>query len=814
MINHRFFRHAFFSLAATVLAVILSGEEVAQSAIYELYRSVPICSSVRFASASTPDAKAVKGYRAPNSVKFSAVTTGTIAGKITAGDGTSPIPGATVRALQGTTTIATTSTNGTGDYTLTPLDAGTYTISVSATGYGNKNRDSVVVTGGATTTIDLSLDAIVSGPVTYIYDSLGRLKATVGVIDSVVYQYDAVGNLLAISRQSSAAVSIIQFSPTSGPVGTAVTISGTGFSATPGQNTVTFNGVTATVSAASATQLVVTVPSGASTGPIAVTSPNGSATSSTSFTVSASTTGAPSITSFTPTIGPAGTAVTITGTNFDTVPTNNKAKFNITRAAVTSASATSIVSNAPNGSSGRIAVTTPYGSVTSTADFFLTPSPYVAADVAVTNRMTFGDNRTVAISTANKVGMVLFDGTAGQRVSLKISSVTYSNSSVAILNPDGTTLVSTAVNTSGGFIEPQTLPASGTYTIFVDPTGTATGNMLLNLYNVPADVTGTITAGGSSVPVSLGTPGQNGTLTFSGTAGQKVSLSLTSVTITGLWVYVNNPDGSTLASRQMASVYGDDMIDTMVLPSTGTYSILINPNTFYTGNITLTLNDTTDITGTIPTTGASTVQNITVPGKNAYLSFSGTANQRVAMLIQSISYTTTCSQGICYTGGDVSILKPDSSTLASISFTTSTVYMDTITLPVTGTYNVFLNPKHANTGSVTLKLYDVPADFTATVQINDPSINVPLNSVGQHAQITFSGTQGQQTTVRITNNSIIGVRVTLKAPDGSQVYTGTFGSDYSINLTMATLPSTGTYTLIIDPYIGRTGSMDLRVTSP
>lgn len=740
--------------------------------------------------------------------------TGTVSGRITADDGTTPIVGASVKALQGTTTIATTSTNGTGDYTLTPLNTGTYTISASATGHGNKNQSSVVVTGGATTTINLSLDAIVSGPVTYIYDLLGRLKATVSPVDTVVYHYDSVGNLLSVSRQSSAIVSVIQFDPGSGPVGTTVTISGTGFSATAGQNTVTFNGVTATVSLATATQLVVTVPSGATTGPIAVTSPNGSATSSTSFTVGPSTTGAPSISGFTPTIGPAGTAVTINGTNFEPINTNNKVKFNVTRAGVATASTTSMVSNAPTGTSGRLSVTTPFGSTTSTGDFFLTPSPYVAADVAVTSRMTFGENRTVAIPTANKVGMVIFDGTAGQRVSLRISSVTYSNSSVAILKPDGTTLVSATVNTSGGFIEPQTLPASGTYTIFVDPTGSATGSMVLNLYNVPADVTGTITAGGSSVPVNLGTPGQNGAITFAGTAGQKVSLSLTSLSITQLWVYVNNPDGSTLASRQMAGYYGDDMIGTLVLPANGTYSILLNPTNWYSGNITLTLNDASDINGTITANGTQTVQSVTTPGKNAYRSFTGTAGQRVALHITGISYNNTFSQGMYYPGGNISIIKPDSTTLASISFTTNNVYINQTTLATSGTYKILIDPHHANTGNVTLALHDVPPDFTAAVQINDPAINVPLNSVGQHAQITFSGTQGQQTTVRITNNTIIGVRVRLFAPDGSQIHMTNFGSDYNINLAMPSLPTTGTYTLTIDPYIGRTGSMNLRVTSP
>ncbi|MSQ46384.1 MAG: hypothetical protein EXR24_05330, partial [Ignavibacteria bacterium] len=49
----------------------------------------------------------------------------------------------------------------------------------------------------------------------------------------------------------------------------------------------------------------------------------------------------PTITSFTPTTGPVGTTVTITGTNFNTTAANNIVWFGATKATVTTASATS-----------------------------------------------------------------------------------------------------------------------------------------------------------------------------------------------------------------------------------------------------------------------------------------------------------------------------------------------------------------------------------------------------------------------------------------------------------------------------------------
>lgn len=64
---------------------------------------------------------------------------------------------------------------------------------------------------------------------------------------------------------------ITSFTPTSGSVGTTVTITGTNFSATPANNIVYFGGVKATVSAATATSITTTVPVGATYQPITVT---------------------------------------------------------------------------------------------------------------------------------------------------------------------------------------------------------------------------------------------------------------------------------------------------------------------------------------------------------------------------------------------------------------------------------------------------------------------------------------------------------------------------------------------------------------
>jgi hypothetical protein len=95
--------------------------------------------------------------------------------------------------------------------------------------------------------------------------------------------------------------SIASLSPTSGVVGTPVTITGANFGTTQGTSTVKFNGVTAAPTSWSATSIVVAVPNGATTGNIVVTV-GGAASNGVSFTVQSDTT-APVVTMTAPANG-------------------------------------------------------------------------------------------------------------------------------------------------------------------------------------------------------------------------------------------------------------------------------------------------------------------------------------------------------------------------------------------------------------------------------------------------------------------------------------------------------------------------------
>jgi uncharacterized repeat protein (TIGR01451 family) len=159
------------------------------------------------------------------------------------------------------------------------------------------------------------------------------------------------------------------FTPTSGPVGTSVTIAGMNFT---GASAVKFNGTSASFTN-SDTQIIATVPSTATTGPISVTTPGGTATSSTNFTVTVSS--PPTITSFTPTSGSVGTKVTIQGTNLASA---TSVQFNGTSATF-QIKGTQIIAVVPQGAtSGPISVTTPGGTATSADSFTVIPAPVIS----------------------------------------------------------------------------------------------------------------------------------------------------------------------------------------------------------------------------------------------------------------------------------------------------------------------------------------------------------------------------------------------------------------------------------------------------
>ena len=415
---------------------------------------------------------------------------------------------------------------------------------------------------------------------------------------------------------------------------------------------------------------------------------------------------------------------------------------------------------------------------------------------------------TVSVASAGNASTASFAGTAGQRVSLNITNVTITSSKVFFHKPDGTNLVSGfTVTRSGYFLDVKTLPVTGTYKIVVDPKDTYTGSMKLRLYDVPADFTGSITADGTPSTVTTTVPGQNARLTFNGTAGQRVSLDLNSVTYASGKLKIQNPDATLLFPSALSFGLGGRFMEPQTLPATGTYTIVIDPSITATGTATAQLwtvpvdpsSPITACTGfpCTPTTVATTA-----PGQNAYLTFTGTAGQRISLLAGNSFY-----------GGltKVSVLKPDLSSLYSpaLSAGGTDAFQDVQTLPASGSYQILVDPQGADVGSLDIQLYTVPADQTGPITPGTP-LTATTTMPGQNGLYTFSGVANQRVSVNLANVTYDAAKVSILKPDQTQLapplyVPNTLGSF----LEPVKLPVTGTYTVKVDPQGPATGSIDV-----
>lgn len=253
------------------------------------------------------------------------------------------------------------------------------------------------------------------------------------------------------------APAIASFTPTSGPVGTTVTVTGTNLTGATGA---TLNGLAVSnFMVMDATSVMFDVPAGATTGPIAVTTPGGTATSTGTFTVVPPVM-TPTLASLTPnsqTVGGPAVTVTIAGTGFTPTAT---VSFNGATYTPTSSTATSLVVNFPAAALatvGSFPVTVTNSAGTSNAlPFAVTalPAPAITSFTPTTG----GPGTAVTITGTN------FTGATAVRIgSFAVTSYTVvSATSITLVLPGGTGSVS-------GFIT------------VVTPGGTATSASTFNL---------------------------------------------------------------------------------------------------------------------------------------------------------------------------------------------------------------------------------------------------------------------------------------------------------------------------------------------
>ena len=239
---------------------------------------------------------------------------------------------------------------------------------------------------------------------------------------------------------------VTSVTPTSGTTagGTSVTITGTNFTTA---TAVKFGATVASYTVTDATHIAATSPAGSGIVDVRVTTAGGTSaiTSADQFTYVGPPPPAPTVTSLSPTTGPAagGTGVTITGTNFSGA---TAVKFGATTATYTVTDATHIAATSPAGAGlVDVTVTTAGGiSATGAADQFTYISPPTVTSVAPNSGPAAGGT-SVTITGTN------FTGATAVRFGAATSSYTVTDAThIAATTPAGSGIVNVTVTTPGG----------------------------------------------------------------------------------------------------------------------------------------------------------------------------------------------------------------------------------------------------------------------------------------------------------------------------------------------------------------------------
>jgi RHS repeat-associated protein len=385
------------------------------------------------------------------------------------------------------------------------------------------------------------------------------------------------------------------FSPGGGPIGTPVQINGSGFGSTQGSSTITFNGTAAAVSSWSDSQIAATVPSGAPTGPIFVTEGGVAARSSVYFNVSNI-----DVNSVSPTAGPTGTQVTVSGVGFGGSQGSSTLSFNGTNATVISTWTDSlIVATVPNGSTtGPVKVVN--GGVSSNTTVNFTVGGVVVTSVSPTTAPASTQVQINGSGFGSTQGSVTINGYSGSVVSWSSTQITVTAPNVVTTGPVKVTAGGVASNADVNLtiVGPTVMsvsPTSGPVGSVIQVNGThfgaTQGSSTITFNGVSptsisswsnSQIVATVPPSTSGpVVVTVGLVPSNSNLYFSVPLPQITSISPTSGAV-GTQVTI---DGSAFTSTRGAVLFGASYANASIISWTDTQIVCTVPSNALTGAV-------------------------------------------------------------------------------------------------------------------------------------------------------------------------------------------------------------------------------------
>ncbi|WP_431100493.1 IPT/TIG domain-containing protein [Roseateles noduli] len=449
-------------------------------------------------------------------------------------------------------------------------------------------------------------------------------------------------------------------------------------------------------------------------------------------------------------------------------------------------------------------------SLPTTGTYTLVLDPDYGVGASVTTTLNPADDIVVDGAAVNlpapmatgTAASLTFKATAGQSLGLGLGSLTGTGSvSLSVQGAAGTIVSANCYPGDGGCGLNLPNLTAGQYLVRAQINGGTITGGAITLSN---DVGGALSTN-TPMPLTL-RAGQNGRMTFAGTAGQPATLRYrvlsTSPGVRNVYATLYRPDGSSLTFNYGSPSSDGSQIHVASLPTTGTYTLVLDPDYGVGASVTTTLNPADDIV----VDGAAV--NLPAPmatGTAASLTFKATAGQSLGLGLGSLTGTGSVSlsvQGAAGTIVSANCYPGDGGCGLNLPNLTAGQY---------------LVRAQINGGTITGGAITLSNDVGGALSTNTP---MPLTlRAGQNGRMTFAGTAGQPATLRYrvlsTSPGVRNVYATLYRPDGSSL-TFNYGSPSSdgSQIHVASLPTTGTYTLVLDPDYGVGASVTTTLNPP
>jgi YD repeat-containing protein len=417
--------------------------------------------------------------------------------------------------------------------------------------------------------------------------------------------------------------------------------------------------------------------------------------------------------------------------------------------------------------------------------------------------------QTLTLGTPGQGGALTFTTTAGQTVvAVALSGLTTSpaggQQNFIVYNSAGTAITSNiVVNAGSSAMFNLTNLVADTYSVLIYPGAAYMASAQVEVYS---GTTGTIPLSGTSASYSTQVPGQGAYTTFSGTAGQSVSIAISNVVFSPsspnyMVAYIYKPDGSTWFTANCYAGATGCNIAMSPLPQTGTYKVNFGPAGSQTMSFTITGSQW--VTGTLALNTPQTVT-MSTPGQGAALTFTTTAGQTVALALTGLT-TVPAGNGVYFT-----LVNSAGATVATT--TTSSTALFNLPNMAADTYKLMIYPGAAVSSTAQVELF---SGTTGTIPLDNSAANYSTQTPGQGAYTTFSGTTGQSVSIAISNvvlspSSPNYMVAYIYKPDGSTWFTVNCSvGPTGCNIAMSPLPQTGTYKVNFGPAGSQTMSFTI-----